>query len=118
VALTANMVPTPNHPPPPNQLMLFDFKTRTWEQLCKAPFISYPEFSRDGKYVYFSDSTTGIFRVRRGSNKIERVATLDSPGAIKMDPFWYWTGLTPDDSPIFLHDTSTREIYALDVDFP
>ena len=28
------------------------------------------------------------------------------------------TGLTPDDSPIFLHDTSTREIYALDVDFP
>jgi hypothetical protein len=28
------------------------------------------------------------------------------------------TGLTPDDSPLFLRDNSAREIYALDVDFP
>src|SRR5579862_7069104 len=118
VALTANMVPTPNHAPPPNQLMLFDFKTRTWEQLCESLFISYPKFSRDGKYVYFSDSTTGIFRVRRGENKVESVATINSPGAVKQDDFWYWTGLAPDDSPLFLRDTGTREIYALDVEFP
>jgi Tol biopolymer transport system component/DNA-binding winged helix-turn-helix (wHTH) protein len=114
IALTANMVPSP----PPAKLMIFDPGNRNWQEWCEAPYISYPEFSRRGNYVYFSDSTTGFFRVRRGSNKVERVATLDSPGAIKMDPFWYWTGLTPDDSPLFLHDTNTREIYALDVDLP
>lgn len=118
VALTANMVPTPNHSPPPNELMLFDLNTRKWEQLCQAPFISYPEFSRGGNYVYFSDSTTGIYRVRRGSSKVELVAAIDSPGAVKEDAFWYWTGLAPDDSPLFLRDIGTREIYALDVDFP
>jgi hypothetical protein len=29
-----------------------------------------------------------------------------------------WAGLTPDDSPLVLLDTSTEEIYALDVEFP
>ena len=114
VALTANQVPSP----PPAKLMIFDMDNQSWTEWFEAPYISYPEFSRNGDYVYFSDSTTGFFRARRGSNKVERVATLDSPGAIKMDPMWYWTGLTPDDSPLFLRDTSTREIYALDVDFP
>jgi hypothetical protein len=37
---------------------------------------------------------------------------------MKSDDIWPWTGLTPDDSPMFLRDTSTAEIYALDVDFP
>jgi len=114
IALTANMVPNP----PPAKLMVFDLGNRNWKEWCETSYISYPEFSWSGNYVYFSDSTTGFFRVRRGSNKVEPVATLDSPGAIKQDAFWYWTGLTPDDSPLFLHDTSTREIYALDVDLP
>ena len=114
IALTANMVPTP----PPAKLMVFDLVNRNWQEWCAASYISYPEFSRSGNYAYFSDSTTGFFRVRLGSNKVEPVATMDSAGAIKPDEFWYWTGLTPDDSPLFLRDTSTREIYALDVDFP
>jgi Tol biopolymer transport system component/DNA-binding winged helix-turn-helix (wHTH) protein len=118
IALTASMVPTTNRSPQPMKLMLFDLSKRQWQQWCQAPYMSYPEFSRSGDYVYFSDTTTGIFRVRRGSNKVEPVATIDPPGAIKQDVFWYWTGLTPDDSPLFLRDTGTREIYALDVDFP
>ena len=84
-----------------------------------APYIYYPEFSRGGNYVYFSDSTTGVFRVQLGSNKVEPVANIGSQGAIKQDILpGYWTGPTPDDSPLFLRDTGTREIYALDVDFP
>ena len=98
--------------------LVFYLGNRNWQEWCEASYISYPEFSRSGNYAYFSDSTTGFFRVRLGSNKVEPVATIDSAGAIKPDEFWYWTGLTPDDSPLFLRDTSTREIYALDVDFP
>jgi hypothetical protein len=46
------------------------------------------------------------------------VAKIDAPGGMKLGDFYYWSGLTPDDSPLFLRDNSAREIYALDVDFP
>jgi hypothetical protein len=29
-----------------------------------------------------------------------------------------WSGLAPDGTPLFVRDTSTQEIYALDVQFP
>ena len=29
-----------------------------------------------------------------------------------------WSGLAPDDTPIFVRDVSTQEIYALDVQVP
>jgi len=29
-----------------------------------------------------------------------------------------WSGLAPDGSPLFTRDTSTEEIYALDLDLP
>ena len=100
------------------RLMLFDLSRQKWQQWFQAPSIAYPAFSRSGKYLYFSDSSAGFYRVRLGDKKVERVAAIDVPGEMKMDDFWYWTGLAPDDSPVFLRDASTREIYALDVDFP
>jgi hypothetical protein len=72
-------------------------------------------------------ASTSIFRILRvlffsrlelASGKIERVANINPPLSMKSDDIWPWTGLTPDDSPMFLRDTSTAEIYALDVDFP
>jgi hypothetical protein len=29
-----------------------------------------------------------------------------------------WSGITPDGSPLFVRDTSTDEIYALDLELP
>ena len=103
---------------PATKLMLFDLSRQKWQEWFQAPSIAYPAFSRSGKYLYFSDSSAGFYRVRLGDNKVERVAQIDVRGEMKMDDFWFWTGLTPDDSPMFLRDASTREIYALDVDFP
>jgi len=34
------------------------------------------------------------------------------------DPSSEWAGLTLDDSPLMLHETSFREIYALDLQLP
>lgn len=106
------------------KLMLFDLSTQKWQKWSEADWaqeasFNYPSFSRDRKYVYFSDSGTAAFyRVRLGSNKVEAVAKIDAPGGMKQDDFWFWSGLAPDDSPLFLRDSSAREIYALDVDFP
>jgi Tol biopolymer transport system component/DNA-binding winged helix-turn-helix (wHTH) protein len=101
------------------KMMLFDVKEQKWEQWCESSSFNYPSFSRDGKYVYFSDpGAAAFYRVRRGDCKIEPVAKIDVPGGMKQDDFWFWSGLAPDDSPLFLRDSSAREIYALDVDFP
>jgi Tol biopolymer transport system component len=104
---------------PTQKLMIFDMNKQEWEQCCESPSFNYPSFSRDSKYVYFSDVTAAaVYRVRLGDSKIEPVAKIDAPGGMKLGDFYYWSGLTPDDSPLFLRDTSAREIYALDVDFP
>jgi Tol biopolymer transport system component/DNA-binding winged helix-turn-helix (wHTH) protein len=104
--------------PNPQKLMLFDVNRQSWQECCEVS-ANYADFSRDGKYVYFSDATTtSFYRVLLGSHKIEVVAKVDVPGGAKKDDFWYWSGLAPDDSPLVMRDASTQEIYALDVDLP
>ena len=102
------------------KIMLFDFDTQKWRELAKAR-ANYHNWSRDGKFIYFDNVSlepeSAIFRVRITDGKIERVVSLKN---VRM-PFGFfgpWTGLDPDESPLVLRDTSTQEIYALDVDLP
>lgn len=104
--------------PRPIKLMRFDLTTQKWGEVCETRWMAYPSFSRNGKYVFFSDSQGGFLRVELASGKIEKVVNISPPLAMQTDDFWFWTGLTPDDTPMFLRDTSTREIYALDMDLP
>ena len=120
VALTAVLPPWQNPErsnPVPQSLMAFDFEKQTWTQWARAPALEYPAFSRDGKYVYFSGDDQRVYRVRTAGSNIETVANINVSGGMKQDDFWYWTGLAPDDAPLF-RDASSEEIYALDVDFP
>ena len=98
---------------------LFDFKTQSWQELTSGVTIGYPNWSRDGKYVYCDAGTrdqAGFYRVRISDHKVERIANLkDIRRTGSIGP---WAGLAPDDSPLLLRDTGTQEIYALDVDLP
>ena len=120
LALTSNVPLTPlqGSQPLTVKLMAFDLGQQKWQRILEVGFMAYPKFSRNGKYIYFSDSSTAFYRVPRAGGKVERVANIDVPGGIKMGDFWYWTGLAPDDSPLLVRDASTQEIYSLDVDFP
>ncbi len=115
----------------PSKLMLFDFATQKWEELVpvmdhnqpRPQFIAYSQWSRDGKYLYFSNPTASskakpFYRLRISDRKTELIASADFPhGLANATPSW-WTGLAPDDSPLCLRDTSIQEIYALDVNLP
>src|SRR6266446_186011 len=98
-------------------LLLFDFTTQKWVELVTM-FVSYPNWSRDGKYVYF-DSPSGddpaLSRVRISDHKLERLVSLKG---FRRSGDFYWAGLTPDDSPLVVRYAGTREIYALDCDAP
>jgi Tol biopolymer transport system component len=101
--------------------VLFDFTTNKWVELLRA-FTAYPNWSRDGKWVYCGSDYEGIvavIRVRISGRKVETVASMkDLQG--RPTGFWgaWWSGLAPDDSPLVLRDTSVQEIYALEWEAP
>jgi Tol biopolymer transport system component/DNA-binding winged helix-turn-helix (wHTH) protein len=99
-------------------LMLLDLKTQKWEELAKSA--AYPNWSRDGSYIYFVDPYTNeaaLYRVRISDRKVEQLATLNSQ-ILAWASAGKWTGLAPDDSPLVLRDTSVEEVYALDWEAP
>jgi Tol biopolymer transport system component len=101
-------------------LMLFDFRTRKWEQADKDHTFNSLSWSRDGSYIYFDDQSPddpAIWRLAIPGRKLERVASLKGvrqPHGF-MEPS---TGLAPDGSPLLTRDIGTQEIYALDWEAP
>jgi Tol biopolymer transport system component/DNA-binding winged helix-turn-helix (wHTH) protein len=98
-------------------LMLYDAAKQTWSLLVddKAAF---PRWSHDDKYVYFDPPGTNGFvcRVDARSRKVERIASLDK---MQMGgTLGAWSGLTPDDIPLFTRDAGSQEIYAFDLELP
>jgi serine/threonine protein kinase/Tol biopolymer transport system component len=97
------------------KLMLFDRTTQKWSELAKL-FVAYPNWSRDGRYIYFDgilDNKESFFRVQVPDGKLERLFSLDGfqPAS---GPFGIWSGLAPDGTPLVVRDASIQEIYALD----
>lgn len=103
------------------RLMLFDWKTHKSSELTKGESVSWPEWSHDSQYVYFrlrsSDNLDAVSRIRIADRKLEEIHNHKD---IRMAQgvFGPWYGLSPDDSPLFLRDVATQEIYALDVELP
>ena len=101
------------------KLMLYDIEKNSWSQLAVSRF-GFENWSHDGKYVYaedYSDKTDDIVRVNVADGKMERLLSLkEIPRGF--DPWEFWVGLAPDDSPLLMRDKSTQEIYSLDVRFP
>jgi len=97
--------------------MLFDFTTRQWTELAKANgFVGYPNWSRDGRYLYFHgilEKGEGYYRMQISDRKLERILRLNGFQAA-VGPFGNWSGIAPDESPLFVRDASIQEIYALD----
>ena len=98
------------------KIALFDVASRKWEDLIAAR-AGYPEWSKDGKYVYYSnpfDNQTPFYRVRVSDRKLERLANLADYGELATGRFGVWTGLGPDDSLLASRDISVQEIYAIE----
>src|SRR5436853_31861 len=103
------------------KLLLFDLATETWKDLVNGQLVSYPAWSRNGKYIYFCNPMGNVvrfYRVGVENLKLEDVASVNLPRGLASGMFGSWTGLAPDDSPLLVRDTSIQEIYALDLQLP
>ncbi len=99
------------------KLMLFDFESQKWTTWVEgAGAISFPFWSRDGKYIYYDSSSKlglGYRRAKIGQTGSELVVNLSN--LRRLGP---WSGLAPDGSPLFIRDVSADDIYALDLELP
>ena len=109
---------------PVNQrkIVIFDFKRQKWSDWVSGQGQpSYPAWSRDGKYLYFESwlsDTPGYYRVLLGQTRPELVVDLKDLHQFYGPIIGSWSGITADGSPLFVRDTSTDEIYALDLELP
>jgi serine/threonine protein kinase/Tol biopolymer transport system component len=102
-------------------LLFFDFKTSKWSgRITENANIGFPTWSKDSKYLYFDENgpVAGYRRVQVGGARSELLFPLKEVPLFFSDVVGSWSGLAPDGSPLFTRDTSSEEIYALDVDWP
>src|ERR1700733_3028618 len=104
-----------------HKIVIFDFKVQKWSDWDTGPGArEYPTWSKDGKALYFATLGTddpGYFRLKVGDDHPERIVDLKDLKQFSGD-LGNWSGLTPDESPLFVRDQSTDEIYALDLLLP
>lgn len=108
---------------PAQNLLLYDMNAGTTRRLTE--FADYPNWSADGKYIYYSTLSggfilppekTGVFRVKVADGSVERVAPMP---AFPLSGNWgIWCGLAPDGSVLVMRELGKSDIYALDVDLP
>jgi len=98
------------------RLMIYNFASGKWFEAWKGSGISYVNFSRDSKFVYFENQTDRtVHRLSVSDLRSEQVADLKELRRPSM-PYWpFWIGLAADDSLLAMRDVETQEIYALDL---
>jgi serine/threonine protein kinase/Tol biopolymer transport system component len=98
-------------------LVLFDFNTQKWSQLAKVR-AAFPNWSRDGQYVYFLRwlDHPAVLRIRISDREVGQVLDLTNlPTTGNIGP---WLGLGPDDSLLLLRDIGTQDVYSVDWEEP
>jgi Tol biopolymer transport system component len=99
------------------KLMLYDFRTQQWSEWATDPDFNYGNWSADGRYFYWDNagpSNPYCRRVRVGEHRPEDVFPLNALRRY-FGNFGAWGGQAPDGSRLFVRDTSTQDVYALDV---
>ena len=100
-------------------LLLYDARGQKWQNLGEVN-AGYFSWSHDGKYIYLTtegpDFVFGRIKVP-DEHGIETLASLKGVRLFN-GTFGIWTGIAPDDSLLVLRDTSSDEIYALELQSP
>jgi len=95
-------------------LRLYDTATRDRAVLTSFA-VGYPDWSRDGKYIYFENPTsTAWYRVGLASRKVELLQKL--PGLETTLNSSGWVGMTPDGTIISARTVSSSNLYALELE--
>jgi Tol biopolymer transport system component len=107
---------------PLDALKIYDIASQEWSELVRLPAgetTGFPQWSNDGKLVYYSTWGTGtrVYSIRISDRKTEMLADLSGIPQTGVNNR-HWLSISPDGSPLILRDLSLHEIYALDSEAP
>jgi Tol biopolymer transport system component/predicted Ser/Thr protein kinase len=98
---------------------LFENKSQRWSELSEHGMAN-PRWSRDSKFLYTTGEIgrpSSWFRLRISDHTLQKLGTLN--GIRLAWGIWgAWMGLDPTDSPLFLRDVGSQEVYALELQQP
>ena len=108
---------------PPRKLMLFNFASKTWEELASGLGFGWPSWSRDSKFVYadeLGEDGDSMVRIAISDHKREKVASLQGFRSTayvqdKWDQGWF--GVAPDGRPITTRNAGLSDLYAFDLEY-
>jgi len=103
------------------KLMLLEVAKGQWSELASGRAIEYPNWTQDGRFVYFEtagDDGRELFRVNVTTRRPERVLSLKGIPRPVLPLGAQWSGLAPDNSPLIMRDVGNREIHALHMQWP
>lgn len=94
-------------------LLLYDVQTRKWSELASGS-LSWLNWSHDSRYLYVLDfrGKDAVVRIRIRDRHMEQV--VDLKDFVTAGRYGGWLALTPDDSPLLLHDTGAQDVYSVD----
>ena len=97
------------------QLEIYNFQSQQWNVFTEIS-AGYPNWSGDGKHVYFFSKSGGRRSVYRVSVSTRQIAEVTSLEPIQQGPYFMgtWIGLAPDDSPLAVRNLTTEDVYAWD----
>ncbi len=104
-----------------SKLVLFDLRSKKWSGLITGNALQYPQWSKDGTYIYFSDTKQNgdeLCRVRVSDGKQETITVLKDIPRPALPLGDQWSGITPDGSPLIMRDAGIREVYSLEMQLP
>ena len=98
-------------------LLLFDLQAKKWSELANGS-LSWLNWSHDGQYLYVLDfkEKDAVVRIGVKNHKTEQV--VDLKDFVAAGRYGGSLSLSPDDSPLLLRDTGTKDVYSVDWETP
>ena len=105
------------------KMFLYDLKTQHWTEVDSGNELGWQLFSHDGHYLYYMCNASGIAgdliaasicRLRVSDRHVDRFPLKNFPGT------GHWglsLSLGPDDMPLLLRNSTTYDIYALELEW-
>jgi Tol biopolymer transport system component len=103
------------------KIKLFDLNKQEWSELFQGNELQYPQWSRDGLYIYFAETKKSwpeLERIRISDRRVEALASLKGTPRPTLPYGDEWNGITPDGVPLITRDAGIREVYSLDLQLP
>lgn len=94
-------------------LMVYDLKTNHWSTLALGSYAQFPEFSSDGKTIYFMlvGREQGVYRIQVTGGPLQQVVDLHEAHLTGL--YNFSMSLDSSDAPLVLQDNNINDIYAL-----